>query len=68
MQRKVELSGERGDKGLVLVGFRAADAVVQVRDGEYEAKSIALFQQGAKQSDRVGAARAGDTNLHPGVE
>lgn len=68
MQRKSEARGQLGDKALILVGLCAANAVVQVGDGEDETDFRRGLSQRAQQRNGIRTARHRDSDTHAWAE
>lgn len=60
-------AGELGDEFFVLVGFGAAEFVVEVNDGQDDAEFVAEFKEQAQEADGVGAPRDSDANAIAGI-
>jgi hypothetical protein len=62
------LGGEIGDEFFVGVGSAPAQFVIEVDDGENEAKFFAQFEEEMEESDGIGAAGNGDPDALAGAE
>ena len=68
VQLQFVMPGQLRDEALVGIGFRSAQIVIEVNDGEHNADFVAKLEQQSKQRHRIGSARDRDPGTIAGTK